>query len=161
MAVGARKRVAKRSKTAKKTPHAKGPHARKRAAKKKTTRPQRQPRVGEEARIALRRERVLLATAGGASLRQIAAELDVSLGTVHEDASSRVGCGGRLIHPAVGRVSGRGPGGQLGQAARGLGEARRGVAVEDRQPPPAIRDRYGDVGIEVKKRPVHVEHHED
>ncbi len=36
------------------------------------------------ATIARRRERVILATAGGASLRQIAAELGVSVGTVHE-----------------------------------------------------------------------------
>ncbi len=41
-----------------------------------------------------------------------------------------------------------GPCGQLRQPARGLGEAGWGVAVEDRQPPPAIRDRHGDVGIE-------------
>ena len=31
------------------------------------------------------------------------------------------------------------------------GEAGRGVAVEDRQPPSAIRDRDGDVGIEAAR----------
>ena len=46
-----------------------------------------------------------------------------------------------------------GPCGQLRQAARGLGEAGRGVAVEDRQPPPSIRDRHGDVGIEAARPP--------
>ena len=62
MAGRARKKAAKRPKTAKKkTPRAKGPSARKRAAKEKTTRRQ-PPRLGEEARIALRREQVLLAT---------------------------------------------------------------------------------------------------
>jgi len=87
MARTARKTTAKRSKTAKKK-HAKGPNGRKRAAKKTTRR--RPPHVGEEERIALRRERVLLATAGGASLRQIAAELGVSVGTVHEDVSAEL-----------------------------------------------------------------------
>ena len=86
----ARKTTAKRSKTARKKKHAKGPHARKRAAKKKTTRRERQPRAGEEARIAIRREQVLLATAGGASLRQIAAELGVSVATVHEDVNAEL-----------------------------------------------------------------------
>ncbi len=87
----ARKKAAKRSKTAKKkTSHAKGPSARKQAAKKKTTRRRPGVRVGEEERIALRRERVILATAGGASLRQIAAELGVSVGTVHEDVSAEL-----------------------------------------------------------------------
>ncbi len=47
-------------------------------------------RVGEEERIALRRERVILATAGGASMRQIAAELDVSVATVHEDVNAEL-----------------------------------------------------------------------
>ncbi len=81
------KTTAKRSK---KTTKTKGPHARKRAAKKKTTRRRPGVRVGEEERIALRRERVILATAGGASLRQIAAELGVSVGTVHEDVSAEL-----------------------------------------------------------------------
>ena len=85
----ARKRVAKRSKTAKKTTHTKGPSARKRAAKK-TTRRRPGIRLGEEERIALRREQVLLATAGGASLRQIAAELGVSVATVHEDVNAEL-----------------------------------------------------------------------
>ena len=46
-----------------------------------------------------------------------------------------------------------GPGGQLRQPARGLGEAGWGVAVENRQPPPAIRDRDGNVGIEAPRPP--------
>ncbi len=71
MARRARKQVAKRSKkTAKKTAKkTQGPSARKQAATKKTTRRRPGIRVGEEERIALRRERVILATAGGASLR--------------------------------------------------------------------------------------------
>ena len=59
-----------------------------------------------------------------------------------------------MIRDHSGRASvcpASGPGGQLCQAARGLGEAGRGVAVEDRQPPPAIRDRDGDVGIEAAR----------
>ena len=59
--------------------------------------------------------------------------------------------------PAEGRQLGAGPaggpGGQLREAARGVGEAGRGVAVEDRQPPAAIRDRDGDVGIEAPRPP--------
>ncbi len=83
--------AAKRStKTARKTSHAKGPHTRKRAATKKTTRRRPGIRVGEELRIVLRRERVVLATAGGASLRQIAAELDVSVSTIHEDVNAEL-----------------------------------------------------------------------
>ena len=97
MAKRARKKVAKRTKkTAKKTAkHAKGPSARKQAAKKKKaaqdahrTARQRPPHVGEDARIAIRREQVLLGTIGGASIRQIAAELGVSVGTVHEDLNA-------------------------------------------------------------------------
>ena len=75
--------------------NSKGPSARKRAAKKaaataEETPQQRPPHIGEEARIALRRQQVLLATAGGASIRQIAAELDVAVGTVHEDLNAEL-----------------------------------------------------------------------
>ncbi len=76
--------------TAKRSKKTKGPQARKRATKKKTTRPRPGVRVGEELRIALRREQVLGATAAGASIRQIAAELGVSVGTVHEDINAEL-----------------------------------------------------------------------
>ena len=61
-----------------------------------------------------------------------------------------------LRRPTERRQLGAGPagghGGQLRQPARGLGEARWGVAVEDRQPPSTIRDRDGNVGIEAPGR---------
>ena len=44
-----------------------------------------------------------------------------------------------------------GPGGQRRQRARGVGQAGRGVGVEARQPPAAVRDRHGDVGIEAAR----------
>ncbi len=91
-----KKTVRARPKTAKKQA-AKGPNARRHAAKKAATRRaakktvrQRPPHVGEEARIALRRERVLQATAGGVSMRQIAAELEVSVATIHEDVNAEL-----------------------------------------------------------------------
>ncbi len=88
-------------------------------------------------------------------------EGDLDVAALHPDRPWELGRRHRALdgreprRPAERRQLGAGPaggpGGQLREAARGLGEAGRGVAVEDRQPPPAIRDRHGDVGIEAPR----------
>ena len=85
-------------------------------------------------------------------------EGDLDVAALHPDGPGGLGRRHRALdgrRSAEGRQLGAGPAagpsGQLRQAARGLGEAGRGVAVEDRQPPPAIRDRDGDVGIEAPR----------
>ncbi len=73
-------------------------------------------------------------------------EGDLEVAALHPDGPGGLGRrhgaldGRKPRRPAERRQLGAGPAGgpsgQLRQAARGLGEARRGVAVEDRQPPP-------------------------
>ncbi len=86
-----RKRATKTAKKVvkKKTTRAKGPQARRRAATRGTRPPQPRP-PGEDERIAVRREAAMQARVSGANMRQIAAELGVSVGTVHEDINAEI-----------------------------------------------------------------------